>query len=186
MMAEYERFQEPATEQNLEAENARLQARMEEAEAQLRDQVANDLGEFLEVVQRGVALWNYVDMMLLPKLEGLLELIPATHAVLREVETERDAYKALAEECREALEPFLASYDSAQEQLKEMEGRDIEECHAVLLSIPMEHIRDARAVLAPGCGTCGGSRTAPVSDEDLGGEGVTMSPCPDCGEEKDG
>lgn len=38
----------------------------------------------------------------------------------------------------------------------------------------------ARAALAPACVTCGGTRVAPVSDEDLGGKGITMSSCPDC------
>jgi hypothetical protein len=40
----------------------------------------------------------------------------------------------------------------------------------------------ARAALAPRepCDTCKGTRVAPVADEDLGGEGITMSSCPDC------
>jgi hypothetical protein len=42
-------------------------------------------------------------MMLFPKLEGLLELIPAIHAVRCKVERERDGYKAQAELRGEAL-----------------------------------------------------------------------------------
>ncbi len=30
------------------------------------------------------------------------------------------------------------------------------------------------------CPTCKGTRVAPIADEDLGGEGITMSSCPDC------
>ena len=59
-------------------------------ERQLEKQCVGDLGDYLEAVERGVALWHYMDMMLFPKLEGLWESIEASHAVRREVEAERD------------------------------------------------------------------------------------------------
>ena len=94
----------------VEGESDRYKALAEEAEEQLRDRVANDLSDYLEVVGRGVSLWNYVDMMLFPKLEGLRELIPAIHAVRCEVERERDRYKAQAELRGEALDMLLRAW----------------------------------------------------------------------------
>ncbi len=41
-------------------------------------------------------------------------------------------------------------------------------------------IQVAAGALAQTCDTCKGTRVAPVADEDLGGEGITMSSCPDC------
>ena len=73
------------------SELACLQARVEEAEQQLRDQVAGDLGDYLEVVGRGVQVLNYVDMMLLPRMEGLAESLQASyeHTAKLEARAER-------------------------------------------------------------------------------------------------
>ncbi len=88
--------------ERLRAENARLQERVEEAEQQLRDQVAGDLGDYLEVVGRGVQVLNYVDMMLLPRMEGLAESLQASYehtakleALAERAEQECDAAKGL-------------------------------------------------------------------------------------------
>lgn len=45
-----------------------------------------------------------------------------------------------------------------------------------------EAIRQALSLLTASdkCETCGGSGVAPVDDEDLGGDGITRSFCPDC------
>ena len=76
-MAEYERFQEPPTEQNLEAENARLQARVEEAEARVEE--ADDAAGMFQLQMRAAML----------------------------IKDERDGYKALAERRKEALDAWV-------------------------------------------------------------------------------
>ena len=90
------RDQCPYCRADLEAENARLQERVEEAERQLLDQVAGNLGEYMEVVQRGCEVWNYMEMMLLPRMEGLAESLQASYEHTAEL-------RALAERRKKAL-----------------------------------------------------------------------------------
>ncbi len=59
-----------------------------EAEQQLRDQVA--------VVGRGVRMWHYIEMMLLPRMEGLVESLQASYEHTAKLE-------ALAERRKTAL-----------------------------------------------------------------------------------
>ncbi|KKL69819.1 hypothetical protein LCGC14_2111060 [marine sediment metagenome] len=87
------------------SELACLQARVEEAEQQLRDQVAGDLGDYLEVVGRGVQVLNYVDMMLLPRMEGLAESLQASYEHTAKLE-------ALAERRKKALVRLERGYDN--------------------------------------------------------------------------
>ena len=87
----------------LEAENARLQARVEEAERQLRDQVTGDLGEYLEVVGLGVAAWKcYVDYV-----DGRYEFIRVLGQQLYEEEQENETLRVLAERRKEVLVKLL-------------------------------------------------------------------------------
>ena len=91
---------------------ARLQARVEEAEQQLRDQVASDLGDYLEVIGRGVQAWNYMDMMLLPRMEGLAESLQASYEHTAKLE-------ALAERRKEALDAWVR-YSLSSKPSKEL------------------------------------------------------------------
>ncbi|KKL61582.1 hypothetical protein LCGC14_2193860 [marine sediment metagenome] len=89
----------------LKDERDDYKALAEEAKQQLRDQVASDLGDYLEVVGRGVQVWNYMDMMLLPRMEGLAESLQASYEHTAKLE-------ALAERRKKALVRLERGYDN--------------------------------------------------------------------------
>ena len=150
---------------DLEAENARLQERVEEA------------------VERGVRLLKSIERLYEERRLIEEDFSPeAWEKILQGIEraeTERDGYKALAERRGEALEADVQWFVKQWELYMNCGQRGAAEEVSVLLD-------GARAAIAATpeepCKTCGGSRVAPVDDSDLGGKGVTMSLCPDCQE----
>ena len=120
-----------------------------EARKQLRDQVAGDLGDYLEVIGRGVQAWNYMDMMLLPRMEGLAESLQASYehaATLEATDLERkkalERYGTHENLCRYGLLPSgVRRHSYSLHEDERMEAAAIKECACGLRAAIEEETR---------------------------------------------